>query len=555
MGEHKHRMKLSVLLPTRGRGMQLIRAIESLCPKGIIPNGVEIIVGADDDDIETAVGLQLTAVAERMQVHIAPRAVTLGQCINRLAERATGENLMWFGDDHVMAASDWAGRIIVACDDFREEPTVLYLDDTLHPGFTSLPIIPRRMMRAAQFLHAPWYPFWFGDTSWDEIATLLGSRRSIDVGLQHPDGKGKTHSLRDLPFWVEFFNTTRPIRMDQAACILKEYYGEESDTFKQRVALFREREAECMRRVAHLSNPAFAPQFAAHAEPEPNPRYDEAKADAEKLLADMRKQAPRQTRIALAIPSQSTWLARSATSVAGIAAYTSLAGIGVGILSVESSMVSKSRNDLVKIALETGADYVMWIDSDMKAPPDTVVRLLKHQLPIVGATYNKRVPPYESLGRLKGKKPDEADLSKGGLFEAEYLPGGMMLISTDVYRAIPFPWYYETYKWGGATGLDFIKTMLRSCYSIEPSAEALASLDGTMLATWAEEMWKIEGKTGWEYISEDINFCRIAQRYGYKVMCDLGLTFEMVHIGLHEVTCRMPEKKAEPVVELAAAAD
>ena len=47
-------------------------------------------------------------------------------------------------------------------------------------------------------------------------------------------------------------------------------------------------------------------------------------------------------------------------------------------------------------------------------------------------------------------------------------------------------------------------------------------------------------KVGAEYISEDINFCRKALRYGYRLWCDLNLTWELQHIGKQHVTCTRP---------------
>ena len=39
----------------------------------------------------------------------------------------------------------------------------------------------------------------------------------------------------------------------------------------------------------------------------------------------------------------------------------------------------------------------------------------------------------------------------------------------------------------------------------------------------------------------------MATRVGYKIMCDLGATFDMVHIGLQEVTSKMPAPASTPV--------
>ena len=40
------------------------------------------------------------------------------------------------------------------------------------------------------------------------------------------------------------------------------------------------------------------------------------------------------------------------------------------------SLIYEARNKLAKQAIEMGADYTMWFDSDMVFQPDTMIRLL-----------------------------------------------------------------------------------------------------------------------------------------------------------------------------------
>ena len=60
------------------------------------------------------------------------------------------------------------------------------------------------------------------------------------------------------------------------------------------------------------------------------------------------------------------------------------------------SLVYTSRNNLAAIAIEQGADYIFWLDSDMMFAPDTLVRMfddLKHG-DIVSGLYFRRVAPF-----------------------------------------------------------------------------------------------------------------------------------------------------------------
>lgn len=252
-------------------------------------------------------------------------------------------------------------------------------------------------------------------------------------------------------------------------------------------------------------------------------------------------------KVMFCIPSGRSWESRTACSVAGMATFTALNGKSIGISNLEGSMITKSRNDLVQIAINANFDYIMWIDTDMVFPPDSLLKLLAHNKDIVGSTYNKRVPPYETLGRLKGEAP--VDLLKGGLREAELLPGGFLLVKVDVYRKLRWPWYFETYQWQGENGVDALKNYLRDNFNAHAPEDLLATLDDSPLAAWLNDVHSKESANNpWRYFSEDVNFCRKAIKNGNRIWCDLNITFNMIHLGVLEVTCKPPQDAAPAVV-------
>ena len=251
------------------------------------------------------------------------------------------------------------------------------------------------------------------------------------------------------------------------------------------------------------------------------------------------------TKVMLCIPSSRTWESRTAGCVAGIMTYTAMHGYSVGIMNLETSMITKGRNDIVEHAIRGGFDYAMWIDSDMVLPPDTVIRLLKHKKDIVGGTYNKRVAPYETLGRLKGQKPEGI---LRGIHEAEQMPGGCMLVKVDVYRKLGWPWYWETYRWPGENGVDSLKEYLRHNFMKHAPEELLAQLDDIPIAKWLNDVHAEEAKFNYQYYSEDLNFVRKAIKAGYRVWCDMDLTYQTIHLGTLEVTCKLPEVPS-PIVD------
>jgi hypothetical protein len=249
----------------------------------------------------------------------------------------------------------------------------------------------------------------------------------------------------------------------------------------------------------------------------------------------------RQIKVALALPSGRTWEARTATAVAGLSAFSALQGIQLGIVNLEGSMITKQRNDLVEHARKMGADYILFLDTDLVFEPNILIRLLRHDKDVVGATYNKRVPPYETLGKLKGDRPSDEVLRAGGLREAELLPGGCMLVRMSVYDRLAWPFYHESYQWDGDSGIAALKNFLRDNYSTFAPEDALAELDGLdKLKTWINSTWEMESKTKWGFWSEDLSFCRKCIKVGIQLWCDLDISFSLRHLGTHEVTCNAP---------------
>lgn len=63
------------------------------------------------------------------------------------------------------------------------------------------------------------------------------------------------------------------------------------------------------------------------------------------------------------------------------------------IFSIASTDLPEARTRLLKRAIEWQARYALWLDTDHSFPPDSLLRLLSHQLPVVGCNYPRRVEP------------------------------------------------------------------------------------------------------------------------------------------------------------------
>lgn len=111
-----------------------------------------------------------------------------------------------------------------------------------------------------------------------------------------------------------------------------------------------------------------------------------------------------------------------------------------------SSLVYLARNKLAKAAIDMGADYVLWLDSDMVFDSDTFVKLLndhRNKLgDIISGIYFKRVPPYTPVLYEHfeiGEKEAEYKILReipDGPFEVAACGFGCVLTPVEVIKAI-----------------------------------------------------------------------------------------------------------------------
>lgn len=247
--------------------------------------------------------------------------------------------------------------------------------------------------------------------------------------------------------------------------------------------------------------------------------------------------------IAICVPSKDEWKADTAYSIACLAMY-SLGRVpaSIAMFNFKGSIISKSRNETVKHCLAKGYDYLLWIDSDMVVPPAALQGLFARGKDIVGATYTRRLPPFETLGRAEA--PD-FDPAKGGLAKFLFLPGGMMLVKASVYRTLGYPWYFETYDWRGGTEVDKFLNMLDDSTDAPMPESLRAKLTASKdLREWLNRSREARNNLIGDMISEDNNFCRRARAAGFEIWCDVDLSFNIAHIG--EQYCMLTRPLVEP---------
>lgn len=527
---------VSVLIPSRGRPDACYEAVRSLHPLG----SAEVIVGLDEDD-PTAIDLKARLKAfPNVRCVIGPREETLGKLWNKLYGLSKARAAVMFPDDYRMETKAWSGIVGKALDTLPNNMGVPFLTDPSHPGFTTFPVITRQMVECndGNFL-PPWFPFWFHDTWWDEIGDLLGMKIELPVLVSQPDGRGKTQNLIDLGFWAECFHASRPMRGSVARKAVAIAYQGDHKQIDAVLATFPAAGMMLYEKTAHLMNPEFIMEWESKRDGQVSSRYKAARAAGEEWRKTLMPAPQKRPRVALAVPCTGHWVGRMANSVAALSAFSAQSGVEVACFTLEGSMISKQRNDLVKMALSIGCDYILFMDSDLIFPPDTLLKLMAHNKDVVGATYCKKFPPYETLGRMMmrdNKAPTVEEFQAGGLWRAQNLPGGMMLIKAEVFRKLEFPYFFESYQWPGDTGTEALKKFISFNFGYVAPDDVLKSIEDTDLAKWIDSNWEAESANEWAYVSEDINFCRKVDRAGIEMWCDLSISFQLKHVGLAEVS-------------------
>lgn len=155
-----------------------------------------------------------------------------------------------------------------------------------------------------------------------------------------------------------------------------------------------------------------------------------------------------------------------------------------------------ARNTACGTALDQGYSHVFFLDDDVIAPPDTILRLLAHKKPIVSGIYYRRSPPLSVPVMLR------------------FTPDGGTA-------------YVSEFKWPDLIKVDLVGA---GCLLIERGVlETMKAKGGR--CPWFE--WRVDRMDlpPHERFSEDFTFCVRAKReFGYDVLIDTSVQCQ--HVGM-----------------------
>ena len=158
-------------------------------------------------------------------------------------------------------------------------------------------------------------------------------------------------------------------------------------------------------------------------------------------------------RVAICVPNRDMVHAGFAFDLANLVGHWTAKngpeGGSINILNNTGTLIADQRVDLAKAAVKAGADWTLWLDTDMRFPVDTLERLVSHNRPIVGCNYSMRTfPPeptasnfHEGSWAKVYTKPDST-----GLEQVDLIGFGVTLVKTEVFQKLQDPWFHLGYS-------------------------------------------------------------------------------------------------------------
>ena len=133
-----------------------------------------------------------------------------------------------------------------------------------------------------------------------------------------------------------------------------------------------------------------------------------------------------------------------------------------------NSLIYDARNLLSLTAIEHGFDYVMWMDSDMTFPRDTIPRLLntlrengghmvsglyvRRTMPTSPVIFDRIAPPEKDAdGNIVKIVHDYTDYPRNAVFPIDGCGFGCVLVSVDLLKRVwdSFGPAFAPFAWGG----------------------------------------------------------------------------------------------------------
>lgn len=198
--------------------------------------------------------------------------------------------------------------------------------------------------------------------------------------------------------------------------------------------------------------------------------------------------SPDTVRVSICVPTRDMVHSAFAFDLTKLIQHCAIMGIDATPHFCLGTLIVNQREALAEMASDAMSTHILWLDSDMMFPPDTLHRLLSHNVPVVAANYVTRQYPhktvaYREIGDWRSYVTHD-DPDSPSLIEVQAIGMGCMLTRMDVIDRMSRPRFQTTY--------------------VESSGD---------------------------HMGEDFNFCQRARELGFPIMVDDELSRQVGHLG------------------------
>lgn len=172
------------------------------------------------------------------------------------------------------------------------------------------------------------------------------------------------------------------------------------------------------------------------------------------------------------------------------------------------SLVTRARNILSAMFLESGATHLFFIDADIEFDPDSVIRMLAMDKDIIAAAYPKKALPIQYAMNFKYVDPVKKQIRvENGAVEVWDASTGFFCIKREVFEKMMVAYPDLHYK--NDSNID--PKLQKFCYA------------------FFDTMIDKDENGDNRYLSEDYTFCRLWQRLGGEIWMDPNTRLN--HVG------------------------
>jgi hypothetical protein len=172
------------------------------------------------------------------------------------------------------------------------------------------------------------------------------------------------------------------------------------------------------------------------------------------------------------------------------------------------SLVTRARNILSAMFLESGATHLFFIDADIEFDPDSVIRMLAMDKDIIAAAYPKKALPIQYAMNFKYIDPVKKQIRvENGAVEVWDASTGFFCIKREVFEKMMLAYPDLHYK--NDSNID--PKLQKFCYA------------------FFDTMIDKDENGDNRYLSEDYTFCRLWQRLGGEIWMDPNTRLN--HVG------------------------